>query len=35
MTKANRHRTYGMTPEWHIIAKALTEILTNLAVLNG
>ncbi len=25
MTKVNRHRTYGMTPEWRIIAKALIE----------
>jgi len=25
MTKVNRHRTYGMTPEWRIIAKSLIE----------
>jgi hypothetical protein len=25
MTKINRHRTYGMTPEWRIIANVLTE----------
>jgi hypothetical protein len=25
MTKVNRHRTYGMTPEWRIIAKALID----------
>jgi hypothetical protein len=25
MTKVNRHRTYGMTPEWRIIANSLNE----------
>ena len=25
MTKVNRHRTYGTTPEWRIIAKSLIE----------
>jgi len=25
MTKVNRHRTYGTTLEWRIIAKALIE----------
>jgi hypothetical protein len=25
MTKVNRHRTYGVTPEWRIIANALSE----------
>jgi hypothetical protein len=25
MTKVNRHRTYGMTPEWRIIANVLIE----------
>jgi hypothetical protein len=25
MTKVNRRRTYGMTPEWRIIAKSLIE----------
>ncbi len=25
MTKVNRYRTYGTTPEWRIIAKSLIE----------
>ena len=25
MTKVNRHRTYGTTPEWRIVAKAFIE----------
>jgi hypothetical protein len=26
MTKVNRHRTYGMTPEWRIIANSLVAV---------
>jgi hypothetical protein len=34
MTKVNRHRTYGKTPEWRIIAKALIEPRTGRPLLN-
>ena len=27
MTKVNRHRTYGMTPEWRIIANLLIDTI--------